>query len=166
MDKQKYELLTCRINTTKDKNEICRIIKACDAAFEEPVSEREIYPDLLQKICRYGIFAFACQEEPAAYCAFYANDADSLTAYISLIAVKPEYQRLHIGRQLLEYCLKTAADRGMHYCALEVKKNNSSAIRFYQENGFVFWSERKNSYLMRKKLTPKITSTDDQCTRT
>lgn len=166
MDKLEYGLPTCRINTTKDKNEICRIIKACDAAFEEPVSEREIYSELLQKICRYGIFAFACQEEPAAYCAFYANDSESLTAYISLIAVKPEYQRLHIGKQLLEYCLKTAVDRGMQFCALEVKKNNPSAMHFYQENGFVFWSERENSYLMRKKLTPKITSTDAQCTRT
>lgn len=157
MDKQEYKLTTCRINTTNNENEICSIIKACDEAFEEPVSEREIYPDLLRKICRNGIFAFAYQEEPVAYCAFYANDADSLTAYISLIAVKPEYQHLHIGKQLMEYCLKIAADRGMHSCALEVKKNNSSAIRFYETNGFDFLSERENSYLMKKELVPKIT---------
>lgn len=158
MDKQEYKLPTCCINTTNDKNEICSIIKACDAAFEEPVSERDIYPDLLQKICRNGIFAFACQEKPAAYCAFYANDADSLTAFISLIAVKPEYQHLHIGQRLLTYCLEIAVDRGMHFCALEVKKNNSSAIRFYEKNGFVLLGERESSYLMKKELIPKIVS--------
>lgn len=88
------------------------------------------------------------------YCAFYANDSDTQNAYISLIAVRPESQNLHVGSQLLKVCEEIAECRGMCCCLLEVKKNNFSAIRFYQANGFVFLNERENSLLMKKQLIP------------
>lgn len=146
------KLPTWCVDTTSNRNYISSIIKVCDKAFAEPVAERTIYIDLLQKIYRNGIFVFAYQKEPIAYCAFYANDADSKSAYISLIAVRPEYQHAHVGKQLLEYCMGMAIDRGMKYCTLEVKKNNDSAIRFYKANGFVFLSERESSFFMKKEL--------------
>lgn len=140
------------MDTTNNKNYIGSIIKVCDKAFAEPITERTIYIDLLQKIYRNGIFVFAYQKEPIAYCAFYANDADSKSAYISLIAVRPEYQHAHVGKRLLEYCMDLAIDRGMKSCTLEVRKNNDSAIRFYRANGFVFQNERESSFLMKKEL--------------
>lgn len=152
-DELETKLPTWCVATTNNKMDIDSIIKMCDKAFEEPVAERKIYIELLQKIYGNGIFAFAYQNEPIAYCAFYANDVDSKSAYISLIAVRPEYQHLHIGKQLLECCLDIAIDRGMKSCMLEVKKNNDSAIRFYKANGFVFLRECENSFLMKKELT-------------
>lgn len=146
------KLPTWCVDITSDKRQINSIIRSCDKAFAEPVAEREIYADLLQKIYQNGIFVFAYQDNPIAYCAFYANNMDTKTAYISLIAVNPEYQHLHIGKRLLELCMEIAYERGMRTCSLEVKKNNHSAIRFYQVNGFVFLSERENSFLMEKKL--------------
>lgn len=140
------------MDTTSDKRQIDSIIRSCDNAFAEPVSEREIYAELLQKISKNGIFVFAYQENPIAYCAFYANNMDTKTAYISLIAVNPEYQHLHIGKKLLNHCFEIARMYGMRACSLEVKKNNFSAIRFYQANGFVFLSEREDSFLMKKEL--------------
>lgn len=107
---------------------------------------------MLQKFHGNSIFALAYQKELIAYCAFYANDVDSKTAYISLIAVRPEHQYAHVGKQLLEYCLGIAVDRGMKYCALEVRKNDDSATRLYRANGFVFLSECESSFLMKKEL--------------
>lgn len=140
------------MDTTDNRDEIDSIIRVCDKAFAEPVTEREIYSDLLQKLHQKGLFVFAYQDAPMGYAAFYANDSETKTAYISLIAVKPEYQKLHIGKQLLNCCLEIAQMYGMQSCSLEVKKDNRNAIRFYQANGFVFLSERENSFLMTRKL--------------
>lgn len=91
-------------------------------------------------------------EQVLGYCAFYANDSNTNNAYISLIAVRPESQNLHVGSHLLKVCEEIAKCYGMYGCLLEVKKNNSSAIRFYKANGFVFLNECENSFLMKKQL--------------
>lgn len=66
------------MDTTNDKNEISSIIRNCDKAFAEPVAERYIYFDLLQKIHQKGIFVFAYQgKKDIGYCALYANDSDT-----------------------------------------------------------------------------------------
>lgn len=140
------------MDITNDKNQIDNIICFCDSAFTEKVSQRQAYDELLQKIHRNAVFVYAYQAEPIAYCAFYANDSKSRTAYISLIAVRPEYQRAHVGKRLLRYCMEMAIERGMQSCVLEVRKSNDSAIQFYRRNGFVFLSERESSFLMKKEL--------------
>lgn len=140
------------MDIANNRNQIENIIKTCDDAFSEPITKRINYSELLEKIYRNGIFVFAHRKDPIAYCAFYANDADSKSAYISLIAVKPEYQHIHVGKRLLQCCLGIASDRGMQSCILEVKKKNDSAIQFYRSNGFDFLCERKSSFLMKKEL--------------
>lgn len=124
------------------------IIGNCDKAFEKPVTERNVYSALLEKIHQKGIFIFAYQGNVSiGYCVLYANNSEARNAYISLIAVRPEYQKLHIGKQLIETCLQIAESYGMQTCSLEVRKNNASAIRFYQRNGFVFQNEKTDSFL-------------------
>ena len=95
---------------------------------------------------------FAYQTDSIGYAALYANDSETGTAYISLIAVKPEYQNLHIGKRLLRRCFEIAQLYGMRSCSLEVKKSNFRAIEFYRANGFVFLNERKDSFLMQRNL--------------
>lgn len=63
-----------------------------------------------------------------------------------------EYQKLHIGKQLIETCLQIAESYGMQTCSLEVRKNNTLAIRFYQRNGFVFQDEKTDSFFMKRDL--------------
>lgn len=41
---------------------------------------------------------------------------------------------------------------GMQTCSLEVKKNNTSAIKFYQKNGFLVFDEQKDSFFMKCDL--------------
>lgn len=128
------------------------MIKHCDAAFENPVAQRTIYPGLLEKLHRKGKCIFAYDGHVLGYCAFDANDSERKNAYISLIAVAPECQKMHIGTKLLTDSFEMMRDYGMNYCLLEVQKNNQNAIRFYKTNRFVMMEEREESYLMRREL--------------
>lgn len=149
------------MDTTTNRDEIDSIIRACDKAFVQPIVERKRYAELLLKIHQKGILVYAHNECVLGYCAFYANDSGTRKAYISLIAVRPEYHNQHIGRRILNSCMNTAVEYGMDSCVLEVRKNNRSAIRFYQANGFVFLSERETSFLMERELASQKGKTDE-----
>lgn len=110
------------------------------------------YEDFLEKIYSKGITLLAYNKECIGFCTFYANDIVKREMYITLIAVKSEYQGLHIGKGLLEASCDEGKRRGMESCILEVKKDNVSAIRFYKKNGFHDFKENENSYYLKKQL--------------
>lgn len=132
--------------------EIDTVIRCCDSAFDNPVTRRIIYPELLEKIYQKGRFIFAYNGKLLGYCAFYANDSEEKNAYISLIAVVPECQKMHIGTKLLNESFETMRSYGMKQCLLEVQKKNQKAIRFYKAKNFFVMEERKESYLMKCEL--------------
>ena len=66
-------------------------------------------------------------------------------AYISLLAVSPKYQRLHVGMQLLNTVFEIMRSFGMEHCLLEVKKTNRRAIHFYGKNQFVKKEDREKA---------------------
>ena len=57
-------------------------------------------------------------------------------AHLMLFAVKPNYQRLGIGRALLHWLEKSAVTAGMQLIRLEVRESNRGAIRFYESLGY------------------------------
>ena len=148
----KYKLPCWCISTITMPDEIDSVIKVCDKAFVSPIAERENYRELLMKIHRKGHVLIAHTKEVLGYCAIYTNDCEKSTAYITLICVKPEAQHFHIGRGLLNKSLMFAKCYGMSSCVLEVKKTNSSAIKFYKSNGFYMISENERSFFMKKIL--------------
>lgn len=137
---------------TLEKAEIDSIIHCCDGALDIPVTQRTIYADLLEKIHQKGTFFFAYDGSPRGYCAFYANDSERRNGYISLIAVAPECQNMHIGTKLLNESFETMRTYGMKKCLLEVRKNNQKAIHFYKSKKFSVIEEREESYLMEYEL--------------
>lgn len=133
------------------------MIRKCDKAFDCPVSERREYSDFLKKIHRLGRFIYAYTSEILGYATLYANDPDTHMAYVSLLAVRPQYQGSHIGSSLLMAAGETAKFYGMESCALEVRKKNTKAIRFYQSKGFVFLREKEESLLLCRSLSERET---------
>ena len=113
------------------------VIEACDGAFPNPVSRRPQYEALLAKIHACGVFVAACDRGPVGYVAMYANDAQSRTAYVTLLAVRPGCQRMGIGEGLMKAAMALARRRGMKAVKLEVKKDNHKAIGLYERLGFV-----------------------------
>ena len=57
-------------------------------------------------------------------------------AHLDLLAVAPQYRRLSIGRQLLEWLEKCAVVAGILTVALEVRAENEGAQLFYKRMGY------------------------------
>lgn len=138
----------------QNRKEIEKVIGKCDNAFSLPVKTRKYYTTLVDKFSEYAHVIYAYNGEILGYIAFYANNPEY--AYISLIAVRPEFQKLHIGKSLLKYCEDISEKKNVKNIRLEVRKDNNTAIKFYSANGYK-WLEDKNetSFYMSKCLINK-----------
>lgn len=67
-------------------------------------------------------------------------------AYITNVAVLPEYRRAGIGRALVEAAAKGAKERNCSFITLEVRESNLPAISLYESLGFEPVGKRKNFY--------------------
>ena len=57
-------------------------------------------------------------------------------ARLNLLAVKPEYQRGGLGRQLVRWLEKSALTAGISVIYLEVRARNQPALAFYRQLGY------------------------------
>lgn len=62
------------------------------------------------------------------------------------LCVAREYQHQGLGRQLMEYALAQARERGAGIVYLEVRRSNSRAISLYKKMKFHLIGERKDYY--------------------
>jgi ribosomal protein S18 acetylase RimI-like enzyme len=67
------------------------------------------------------------------------------------LAVAPEYRRLGIAKQILNFSAKIAKKRGKRWLELTVLKKNTPARRLYEKSGFVKKKERRWSLVMQKE---------------
>ncbi|MEE3718676.1 ribosomal protein S18-alanine N-acetyltransferase [Tumidithrix elongata RA019] len=67
-------------------------------------------------------------------------------AHITILAVRPEYQRQGLGSYLVWGLLKAAHDRSLEWATLEVRASNQPAIALYQKFGFTEVGRRRNYY--------------------
>lgn len=135
-------------------SELPQIVLICNDAFENSVFPGPNAEDYLQKWQNQAIFIAAkAGKEHLGYAIFYANNVRDKIAYISMIAVRPKYQGVHIGQRLLDECFRISKDCGMFLIRLEVRKDNQKALSLYRKNGFEYESEaRSESIYMRKTL--------------
>jgi ribosomal protein S18 acetylase RimI-like enzyme len=71
------------------------------------------------------------------------------------IQVAREYQRLGIGRQMMERIEDLAAMSGLEGVELCVQSTNRLARGFYQHMGYQMVSRERNNLIMRKHLFPE-----------
>ncbi len=57
-------------------------------------------------------------------------------AHLSLLAVRPSYQRRGLGRRLIDWLLASARVAGIATIGLELRSSNHGARRFYRAVGF------------------------------
>ena len=70
--------------------------------------------------------------------------ADEL--HVNNVAVRPEYQRLHLGLELLQSTIAQAKQRGAVVAHLEVRAKNEAAQGLYRRCGFREVGRRKRYY--------------------
>ena len=67
-------------------------------------------------------------------------------AYITNVAVLPEYRRLGIGEALIDAATFGAKERNCEFISLEVRISNVPAIELYKKEGYNVVGQRKNFY--------------------
>lgn len=121
------------VNKSKIRDIICEL----DSVFLRSVANRNGFDGLVNKIADNAVVVAAYLDGVVVgFCAFYMNDFVSCTAYITLIAVKAECQNIRIGTMLIQYVKAAACVNGFRKIRLEVDRENTDGIRFYERNLF------------------------------
>lgn len=124
------------IKATKENTaNIALIERAC---FSIPWTEQSIAESLGSDSTYFNI-AYA-DGEPAGYMSMQVccDEGD-----IMRVAVLPQFRRFGIGRALLAKCFE---DNAFHAVFLDVRENNTPAIKLYESFGFEKIGLRKNYY--------------------
>lgn len=98
------------------------------------------------------ILAHYINGECAGFIAFYCNDVEKQSSFITLLLIAPEYRGKKIASSLIDAVISIAQVRGFAWCSLEVKKNNFAALELYKSKTFNIQEVREDSFLMRKNL--------------
>ncbi len=90
---------------------------------------------------------FLVVEETGRVIAFSATVVTSVTtARVLMLGVLPEFRQRSIGHGLMAETYSRCLARGIDTVTLEVRKGNTSAIVFYEREGFAICGEIKNFY--------------------
>lgn len=136
----------------KDSGQFLAVLEDFENVFQR-LSSRVSLIDYAKKTVKYGnVFVVYNGEKPAALIAFYNNDLQSKNAFVTLVGVKSEYRRRHLGTQLLALCENDAKNAGMKTISLEVRKEKDGAIAFYSDNGYKEYKRSNEAVFMKKDL--------------
>ena len=134
-------------------NEMRKVLEYFRSDLPSLRSGAVMIPDFAEKVAQFGnLCVFREDSLLKGFAVYYANDRETLTGYLSMIAVKPSCQNAHIGSRLLAYVEKQATLKGMHTVKLEVSKENLSAISFYEHHGYHRCGEKPQSYYYEKYM--------------
>lgn len=94
---------------------------------------------LAKKLFLYGITVeMEKHGNRIGFGSFYCNDNNNYIAFLTRIAVLPQYEGKGYGTQLLKRIEEIAFEAGMKYMRLEVNKTNERAMNLYNKMGYVF----------------------------
>lgn len=142
-----------KINTLDNKDEIINILKVFSPYLDSLRSGRVDIEEVASKFASFAkVLLLTINETEVGFAAFYCNDLDSKAAYLSMIAVNPDYKRQGFGIELLRKMEKISKEEGMLLIRLEVSKQNIAAQSFYKNAGYYFIEENDTSIFMEKSL--------------
>ncbi len=145
MDSIRFEKL-CTQNEIA--NTVCKI-RDVKESLELRVNLNDYFEKLAENAENY-IMAF--EENTVAFASMYANDLETRTAFITLIACTEGNRDKGYGGKLLDFCIKKARENGMMKLRLEVARSNDAAIAFYQKHGMNIVGTSEKGYFMEKKI--------------
>lgn len=126
------------------KGRILKFLREIDSTMIPVLSARvelELYADKLAKRAE-TLFVYTGIEDVGS-CSVYCNTEN---AFITSIAVKTEFRRMHIGSEILKQTKQHVKNRGCKKIVLNVYETNKTAISFYLKSGFCI-IENKNEWL-------------------
>ena len=135
------------------KEEILQVLKAflyCFPHLTEKISNLQEYANKLAEYSNF--YVLKIEGEVAGMVSFYSNDRITFKGYISLIGVHSRYQKMGLGKRLIqETAEKMMADQ-MRYMRIEVDRDNVNAQKFYAHLGFAKAEDKADSFYMERIL--------------
>ena len=131
--------ITLGLMTPEDVDAVYAIECAC---FKTPWSRDSILRDVTENACaRYVVL----REDGVAMA--YAGVWFVLDeGHITNIAVHPDRRGIGYGEKVTRAMIQLAADSGMNWMTLEVRRSNRAAINLYHKLGFIDVGYRKRYY--------------------
>ena len=77
---------------------------------------------------------------------FAAMEFKQTHAHLVLLATVARFRRQQIGTQLLAWLQESATIAGLDYISLEVRLENSAAVKFYERHGYAIESVKTGYY--------------------
>jgi len=116
--------------------------------------------DRVQKCLRNRDCAVLAARDRRRLVGFAIMEFYAIHAHLNLLAVKPGYQRLGIGRQLIDWLEASARTAGIFTVNLELRAANDSARAFYEKLGYrevgrkaAYYDGREDALRMTHDLT-------------
>lgn len=131
--------ITVGLMTEGDVDAIHAIETAC---FKTPWSKASFYREVTENACaRYVVVRE--DGEPIAYAGvWFVLDE----GHITNIAVRPDRRGMGYGEKVTRAMIQLAADSGMNWMTLEVRRSNKIAQNLYHKLGFIDVGYRKRYY--------------------
>jgi [ribosomal protein S18]-alanine N-acetyltransferase len=110
-------------------------------------------PTYVDKIFKNAtIFTLQEREIISGFIAFYDNDSNKESAYLTQLFVNPAYSGRSIGNKLLNFSIQYIKEKGFKNYKLEVLQNNEKAIKLYKKFNFNIVEFREKTYIMELKF--------------
>jgi ribosomal protein S18 acetylase RimI-like enzyme len=118
-------------------DELLAHLRACDADFVPPLSQRVDLAAYADKLLRHALRVEAWhQERLVGLVALYCNDSEGHCAFVTSVSVEPALRGTGLARRLVARACERARATGMKRARLELHPDNSAARRLYERAGF------------------------------
>lgn len=127
------------------KDEILLFLQKVDSLFPIKLSDKTDLTTLSEKIISLGTyFSISDNKNIVGLITGYNNDEENHKAYISVLAVLPEYQGKGYASELLSKFTKDCQKKKINRIELYTHKTNENAIKLYKKNGFLIDENNKS----------------------
>lgn len=135
---------------TSSKNQIKEHLTECSKLFVPRLDSYIEIEKYSEKIFdKANRIEFLCQDKLKGLIAYYVNGQE---AFITNVSVTQDYIGKEIASELMEQCFLRLIKQGIREVLLDVKRDNSRAIKFYKKHNFFIKEEKNNNFTMKKNL--------------
>lgn len=154
-DSSRYNIEYDMVSLAKEKltiDDVKELLMDFDSMFSPALSSFINIVSFANKLSKNAFFIIGrVEEEIVGYIAYYEN-CETKMDYIPSICVRDSFRSCGIASKMMDYLISQTPE-SIESMALEVRKNNYSAIRFYEHNGFSISEDRGEKFLMVKLLS-------------
>lgn len=133
--------------------ELKEFFSATEIFLPAPLSARVSIDQFIEKLKKLAtVLTLRVNFQIAGACFFYLYDADSDTAFITYIAVLPEFWGKGYAKKLLQQTMEMAIAKNKTRIRLEVARENQRAINFYTRHGFEIVEANGDALIMELRI--------------